>query len=321
MSGIIGGAIGGITAGFGSMLAMLIFAPLTATNNLLGSYYFGSGMILGERQMYQEDWPKIKKDLDSGKPFIEVLEKYMRENTQAVMVTADSTLQAIKPEWERIVKNYMATIPQNIIQALRTDITFEDLINLWNGGTTTPAPTPTPDDPTAEPLRSESFSYINSLGDLDLQAFHNNLSDFDALTQSYIIAEVKRRADDVSEPSPTPDPGDPQFDTQLDPEFVGTLTAQDLDIGGARFRLYKNTDQHWYGQYKMIHNPAENTLKIKVYKSNAFVLEGTVTVTSAAAADAIVNQYKTNNGSSYVLVFSTAIAHTYYLIRDNYPTA
>ncbi len=110
------GAIAGLAAGFGGMIAMIAFAPLTAVNNFLGSYYFGSGMILGERKMYQNDWIAIKKELDSGTPFINVLENVMKDSTQGVMVTAEKTLTDIAPEWNRIVLNYIKTLPNWILE-------------------------------------------------------------------------------------------------------------------------------------------------------------------------------------------------------------
>jgi len=114
--------VGGLAgAGIGSALAMLVFAPLTAVNNFLGSYYFGSGMILGEREMYQERWPQIKKELDRGRSFIDVLEEVMKESTQGVMNSAERTLTLVKPQWEAIVVAYLREIPDAVIAALRGD--------------------------------------------------------------------------------------------------------------------------------------------------------------------------------------------------------
>ncbi len=165
----VGGLVG---ASIGSAIAMLVFAPLTAVNNYLGSYYFGSGMILGEREMYQERWPQIKKELDKGRSFIEVLEEVMKESTQGVMNSAERTLTQIKPEWERIVKNYLATIPEQIVAALRTDITLEQLIALWTGGTVgqePPPPIEPPDEPPGNDIIHYNIDKIESLSITELR--------------------------------------------------------------------------------------------------------------------------------------------------------
>ncbi len=192
----VGGLIG---ASIGSAIAMLVFAPLTAVNNFLGSYYFGSGMILGEREMYQERWPQIKKELDKGRSFIDVLEEVMKESTQGVMNSAERTLTDIKPEWERIVKNYMATIPQNIVAALRTDISLEDIIALWQGGTAAAEPAP-PDEtiPFEETLITKTIAEIQSwsLNTLLFEAQPSQITKYTEATQAHILTEKASRASD-----------------------------------------------------------------------------------------------------------------------------
>ncbi len=189
MSGaLIGGLLG---ASFGSALAMLVFAPLTAVNNFLGSYYFGSGMILGEREMYQERWIQIKKELDKGTPFINVLEDVMRESTQGVMSSAERTLTQIKPEWERMVKNYMATIPENIVKALRTDISLEDIIKLWQGGSIEAEASPPPTDTPAGELISYTVGELEQMNLQQLTSIINNADRYTETTVAFAITVKK----------------------------------------------------------------------------------------------------------------------------------
>ncbi len=122
-AGVIGGALGG-------GIAVTVLAPLTAANNFLGSYFFGSGMILGERQMYQDDWIKIKKRLDAGESFLVILEEVMKPNTQAVMQMARETVIAVSEEWNKIVLDYVQTIPDVIWNALKT-LSGGESQNLW----------------------------------------------------------------------------------------------------------------------------------------------------------------------------------------------
>ncbi len=122
--GLFGGAIGG-------GLAVTVLAPLTAANNFLGSYFFGSGMILGERQMYQDDWIKIKKRLDAGESFLVILEEVMKPNTQAIMQMARQTVIAVSAEWNDIVLKYLQSIPQSIWDAINKINAGEELDNPW----------------------------------------------------------------------------------------------------------------------------------------------------------------------------------------------
>ncbi len=76
--GIVGlGAVGGI-------LANIALTPLTAGASLLQSYWYGSGLILGERMMYTVHWEKIKGRLDKGEDFLQVLDKIMNDDITAI---------------------------------------------------------------------------------------------------------------------------------------------------------------------------------------------------------------------------------------------
>lgn len=76
--GIVGlGAVGGI-------LANIALTPLTAGASLLQSYWYGSGLILGERMMYTVHWEKIKVRLDKGEDFLQVLDGVMNDDITAI---------------------------------------------------------------------------------------------------------------------------------------------------------------------------------------------------------------------------------------------
>ncbi len=104
--------------------------------------------------MYQNDWVKIKEDLDKGADFTVVLERYMHENTQAVMATAERTLTDIKGEWNRIVLDYLTTVPRwvlNLFQFIESPGAFAAaILNLAGIGNTEspPQPSEVPPDPT-----------------------------------------------------------------------------------------------------------------------------------------------------------------------------
>jgi len=155
----------GIAAGVaGAGLVQLALAPLYAANNYIGSYFFGSGMILGERDMYQEDWPKIKLRLDKGESFISIIEEQTINNTTAIMGNAKNIVMVVKEEWNRIVFDYLRTLPEGAklllgLLNVESGQTVEEYIEHFlhghiHFGTTTketepvPEPIPTPDCPT-----------------------------------------------------------------------------------------------------------------------------------------------------------------------------
>ncbi len=71
------GAVGGI-------LANIALTPLTAGASLLQSYWYGSGLILGERMMYTVHWEKIRVRLEKGEEFLTVLDKIMNDDITAI---------------------------------------------------------------------------------------------------------------------------------------------------------------------------------------------------------------------------------------------
>ncbi len=102
LTAIVAGAGGGLSAGAGGAVVNLALISYSAANTFINSYYFGYGMILGERDMYQNDWPKIQDRLEKGETFLRILEEKMREKTAAIMslagdiqLTVDTNYSAI----------------------------------------------------------------------------------------------------------------------------------------------------------------------------------------------------------------------------------
>jgi len=131
-------AAGVIAGTAGASLSNLVLAPLYAANQYIGSFYFGNGMILGERDMYQEDWPKIKLRLDKGESFLSILEEKTTKNTTAVMGNARQIVIQMTPLWYQIVTSYIKNIPKEVIEALNSVI-----------NTSIPVPEGNPLDPTS----------------------------------------------------------------------------------------------------------------------------------------------------------------------------
>ncbi len=115
-------AVGVIAGTAGASLSNLVLAPLYAANQYIGSFYFGNGMILGEREMYQDQWPKIKLRLDKGEQFINILEEFVTKDTTAIMANARQIVLHMTPLWYEIVTSYIKSIPQELINAINSVI-------------------------------------------------------------------------------------------------------------------------------------------------------------------------------------------------------
>ncbi len=117
MAAVLGGAAFGGAIGGG--LAVTILGPLTAANNFIGSFFFGDGMIIGERLAYQNDWPKIQIRMAKGESFLKILEEYTRNNTAAVMQSARTIIEIVTPLWFDMVSQYLKSIPLEILEQLK----------------------------------------------------------------------------------------------------------------------------------------------------------------------------------------------------------
>ncbi len=100
MSAIAGGV--GIGAGVG--VSSVALAPFNAANTFMGSAFFGYGMILGERYMYQADWPKIQARLENGEQIENIIQEYTGTFTAVVMAEARIIFDTVTREFIEIMK-------------------------------------------------------------------------------------------------------------------------------------------------------------------------------------------------------------------------
>ncbi len=77
VSSVVAGASGGA-------LANVALSPLGGGAGMLQSYWYGAGLILGERMMYTFHWEKMKARLDKGEDFLQVLESEMNPSITAI---------------------------------------------------------------------------------------------------------------------------------------------------------------------------------------------------------------------------------------------
>ncbi len=101
---VVGSLLGGLGIGAGVGASSVALAPFNAANTFLGSAFFGYGMILGERYMYQEDWPKIQARLVNGEKIENIIQEYTGVFTAVVMKEAKIVFDTVTREFIEIMR-------------------------------------------------------------------------------------------------------------------------------------------------------------------------------------------------------------------------
>ncbi len=99
-----GAILGGASIGAGVGVSSVALAPFNAANTFMGSAFFGYGMILGERYMYQADWPKIQARLENGEKIENIIQEYTGTFTAVVMKEAKIIFETVTREFIAIMK-------------------------------------------------------------------------------------------------------------------------------------------------------------------------------------------------------------------------
>ncbi len=149
MSAIAGGAAIGAGVGISSVALM----PFNAANTFLGSAFFGYGMILGERYMYQADWPKIQQRLENGEKIENIIQEYTGRFTAVVMAEAKIIFDSVTSEMLQIMKTALlgTTGTQNTPEGTTLTVTTEQTGE-------TPSPSPTPSETTS--IKQDVSGYV-----------------------------------------------------------------------------------------------------------------------------------------------------------------
>ncbi len=134
MSSIAGGAAIGAGVGISSVALM----PFNAANTFLGSAFFGYGMILGERYMYQADWPKIQQRLENGEKIENIIQEYTGTFQAVVMKEAKIIFDSVTREMIDIIK--ASVIPEGSVLS-----DLEHFIHGHGSGHPTVTPQPSPE--------------------------------------------------------------------------------------------------------------------------------------------------------------------------------
>ncbi len=114
LASVIAGAAGG-------GIANVALTPMTGGAGLLQSYWYGAGLILGERMMYTFHWEKIKVRLEAGEDFLHVLESEMNPQITAI---ADYSMQVMHKTGDIYLeggKDLLAGLIENLFKLLAGD--------------------------------------------------------------------------------------------------------------------------------------------------------------------------------------------------------
>ncbi len=172
---VVGAIAGGAGIGAGVGVSSVALAPFNAANTFMGSAFFGYGMILGERYMYQADWPKIQQRLENGEKIENIIQEYTGRFTAVVMAEAKIIFESVTKEFIEIMRKSFApegTIMHDMLDALgiheghettSTTTTAPPPTSETSGGTTGGVTLPPTEIPkTDAQLIQESFGKIRS---------------------------------------------------------------------------------------------------------------------------------------------------------------
>ncbi len=140
MSAIAGGV--GIGAGVG--VSSVALAPFNAANTFMGSAFFGYGMILGERYMYQSDWPKIQARLENGEKIENIIQEYTGTFTAVVMKEAKIIFDTVTREFIAIMQQALRDSFPEVTGGGALTPEEERRRSRGGGATQQPAPAPAP---------------------------------------------------------------------------------------------------------------------------------------------------------------------------------
>ncbi len=222
------------------------------------------------------------------------------------LIMIDNVIKAGLGELLGLSSESLTKFEQNVEHFLHGHIHFDGV----------PTETPSePTTPTVEPVvdaKHLTLSEIATYTDLALSSAINNLSDWDAQTQLWLIAERDRR---LRTEEPTPDlPTEEQQTSKLTPDFIDSLSENDLQIGGKRTRNYKGTIMQWEVVRQMVFiSPKITSYSWDGSKWFAVAAQGAQNLTDA---DRLANEAKKNLGASYVVTFTSGNRENYYLIKD-----
>ncbi len=203
---IIAAAIAG---GAGGGIANVAMSPVSGGANMLQSYWYGAGLILGERDMYTFHWEKIKQRLENGEDYLSVLESEMNPAITAISAYSLQVMEKTVDLYKKAGVNFVFNLIEDLLNPFFSgDREGTDNEPLPDSDPVPPPPVPdTKKELTELELRSLNRGGITS--DALLKSYRGKLHEFTDETQQFIVNELIYRGisldpndDPVTEPTP-----------------------------------------------------------------------------------------------------------------------
>ncbi len=104
-----------IAGGAGGGIANIALSPANSGASLLNSYWYGAGLILGERDMYTFHWEKIKKRLENGEDYLSVLESEMNPAITAISAYSLQIMQKTGELYKQAGVNFLTDLLKDLL--------------------------------------------------------------------------------------------------------------------------------------------------------------------------------------------------------------
>ncbi len=291
---VLGAVIAGASGG---ALANVALSPLSGGAGMIQSYWYGAGLILGERDMYTFHWEKIKKRLENGEDYLSVLESEMNP---AITAIANYSLQIMQKTGEIYLKggvDFMAQLIENLFKVLAGEIQVGDIIPpVGGGGGSQPPFEPTLITLTQEEIINMSITQLQ-------QATTNNRSQYTADTIRLLEAQLDRL--NFQEPF---DP-EQEFPNIPDVQTIPLISTDGLFTHSIA-RVFATFGSDNRATYRAQTNPQRN--------GNWQTKQSFTTLTARADARAwIENNVDITNTNQYSVTDSTAEKNGFYYIKKD----
>ncbi len=304
-----------VTVGLFMPLPLAMMIPFMGIQSAVMAKQFGENFQYGKRRI----------SAMSNEEFNKLTPQKIQENANKELKAMIPSMQASVTEMRSfqtfLIREFLLMINDSIRAGIGGIFGFDEktLSNIEHfihghfdlhgdeGSSTTPPPGE--EEPTN--LLHLTLSQISGANDQVLLSWIQNITDYDAQTQQWLINERERRGQDTVV---TP-PSEEQINSQLSPEFILSLSKSDLKASGrGRTRNFKGKIMKWIVVRWCSYSAT--ILTVRKFQGSGWVNtnEGRKGI-NINAAIARINELKLQFGVSFVKEFD---GRDYFLIKDNF---
>ncbi len=211
------------------------------------------------------------------------------------LIMIDNVIKAGLGELLGLSEESLTKFEQNVEHFLHGHFHFQTGGGGTGGGTSTPPPEGVKEPPN---LLSLTLSQISAANDSVLLSWIQNISDYTAQTQQWLINERQRRKDE----STTTPPSGTEF-SPLQIEFLESLKKSDFSIGGQRTRNFKGTIMEWNTPAFSEFTNARSFITHE-WKSNTWIQVSAKHNAAQSSINTRVNDKKSKYNANFVMQFN-----------------